>query len=209
MKDRFKVYLTYALLFFSGIVLFAGTEGQVRGTVTSLEGEALIGAQIYIEELGLGAVADLDGNYIILNIPVGAYDVQASMISYATKVYSGVDIIMDNTVWLNFELDVEVIKGDVIYVSGEKALVEKGSTSKKVTVGSEAIEALPIRDVSELYSLQSGVVKVEAGTRGGIPDAEDRGLEEVLENIDHWKSAPLWNKNKIRKATKNWFKYLK
>ena len=46
-------------------------------------------------------------------------------------------------------------------------------------MSSEAIEALPIRDVSELYSLQSGVVKVEAGTKGGIPDAEDRGLEEV------------------------------
>ena len=179
MTIRYIFYLASFIVMASGIILFAGTEGQVRGKVTSLDGEPLIGAQIYIEELGLGAVADLDGNYIILNIPIGSYDVQASMISYATKVYAGVDIIMDNTVWINFELDVEVIKGDVIYVSGEKALVEKGSTSKKVTVSSEAIEALPIRDVSELYSLQSGVVKVEAGTKGGIPDAEDRGLEEV------------------------------
>ena len=51
--------------------------------------------------------------------------------------------------------------------------------SKKITVGQEAIEALPIRDVSELYNLQSGVVKVEGGMRGGIPDHEERGLEEV------------------------------
>ena len=38
---------------------------------------------------------------------------------------------------------------------------------------------MPIRDVSELYSLQSGVVKVEGGMRGGIPDHEEKGLEEV------------------------------
>ena len=101
------------------------------------------------------------------------------MISYRTQVTNDIDIIMDNTVWLNFTLDVEAIEGDIIYVSGEKALVDKGTTSKKITIGSEAIEALPIRDVSDLYSLQSGVVKVEGGTRGAIPGHEEKGLEEV------------------------------
>ena len=30
----------------------------------------------------------------------------------------------------------------------------------------------------------------------------------LMENIDYWKYAPVWDKNKIKKATKNWFKYL-
>ena len=34
------------------------------------------------------------------------------------------------------------------------------------------------------------------------------GIQEVLENIEYWKNATLWDKKKIRKATKNWFKYL-
>ena len=160
-------------------MVMAGTEGQIRGKVSNIEGEELLGAQIYIESLGVGAVADLDGNYIIINVPVGKYDVQATMISYGTQVVKNVEVMMDNTIWLNFTLDVEAIEGDIIYVSGEKALVEKGATSKKITMGKEAIEALPIRDVSELYSLQSGVVKVEGGMRGGIPDHEEKGLEEV------------------------------
>ena len=178
MKIKNKVFLSYLFLI-SITFLFSGTEGQVRGKVTNVEGENLIGAQIYIEELGLGAVADLKGNYIILNIPVGTYNVKASMISYGAVEVTGVDVMMDNTKWLNFSLAVEAIEGDIIYVSGEKALVEKGSTSKKVSMGAEAIEALPIRDVSELYSLQSGVVKVEGGIKGGIPDQEEKGLEEV------------------------------
>mgnify|MGYP001176319638 CR=1 FL=1 len=175
-----KRYVNIVYFFLLSVTfLFSGTEGQIRGKITNVEGESLIGAQIYIEELGLGAVADLDGNYIILNIPVGTYNVKASMISYGTVEVSGVDVIMDNTKWLNISLDVEAIKGDIIYVSGEKELVEKGTTSKKISIGADAIEALPIRDVSELYSLQSGVVKIEGGTMGGIPNQEEKGLEEV------------------------------
>lgn len=177
MANKFCHYL---LLFVSIVsMMFGGTDGQLRGNVANIEGEPLIGAQIFIKELGIGAVADIDGNYILLNIPVDSYDVTVTMISYRTQIYKDVDIIMDNTVWLNFSLDVEAIEGDVIYVSGEKALVDKGTTSKKITVSSEAIEALPIRDVSDLYSLQSGVVKVEGGTRGAIPGHEEKGLEEV------------------------------
>lgn len=35
-----------------------------------------------------------------------------------------------------------------------------------------------------------------------------QGVNKIIENIDYWKSAPLWNKTKIKKATKVWFKYL-
>ena len=29
-----------------------------------------------------------------------------------------------------------------------------------------------------------------------------------MDNISYWKNAPLWNKKKIEKATKQWFRYL-
>ena len=35
------------------------------------------------------------------------------------------------------------------------------------------------------------------------------GIRIILNNIDKWKNAPLWNKKSINKATKDWFKYLK
>jgi UDP-glucose 4-epimerase len=35
------------------------------------------------------------------------------------------------------------------------------------------------------------------------------GVQELLKNINYWKDAPLWNVQKIKKATKEWFKYLK
>lgn len=37
----------------------------------------------------------------------------------------------------------------------------------------------------------------------------EKGVSKILENIDYWRDAPLWNKNNIKQTTKLWFKYLK
>jgi len=37
----------------------------------------------------------------------------------------------------------------------------------------------------------------------------DKGIKLLLKNINDWKNAPAWTKNKIHIATKSWFKYLK
>ena len=37
----------------------------------------------------------------------------------------------------------------------------------------------------------------------------ENGLKVMLEDIDNWKKAPLWNKSKIKYATKKWFKHVK
>ena len=147
MKNNLVIKLYIICFIFKAPYLIAGTDGQIRGKITNQEGEPMSYAQVFIEELGIGSVADMDGNYILLNIPVGSYDVTIAMISYRMQVYKDIEVMIDNTVWLNCTLEIEAIGGDVIYVSAEKALVDKGATSKKITMSKEAIEALPIRNV--------------------------------------------------------------
>lgn len=36
----------------------------------------------------------------------------------------------------------------------------------------------------------------------------EKGVERMLENIDHWREAPVWTPDKIANATRDWFKYL-
>ena len=174
--SKSKNILTFFL--FLSSLLFSGTDGTIRGKVTDIEGSPLPGANIYIPDVGTGAAADMNGNYIMLNIPVGEYDVVVQMMGYQKQTMTDVSIVMDQTVWLNFKLPVAAVEGDAVEVLGTKPLVEKGSTSKKVTVSSEAIQSLPIRDLSELYTLQSGVVKVVSRNKS-VPDHEERGLEEI------------------------------
>ena len=175
MKYLFKI-LTIVSLFAS--TLIGGTDGTIRGEVLDMEGEAVIGATIVIKEIGLGTAADVDGSYLLLNVPVGTYDIEVEMIGYQKQVIEGVGITMDQTTWLNFTMSIAAIEGETVYVTSERSLVEKGSTSKKITMNKEAIENLPIRNVSELYNLQSGVVRVQSRSTG-IPDHEERGLQEV------------------------------
>ena len=35
------------------------------------------------------------------------------------------------------------------------------------------------------------------------------GIKKLLDNINLWSNAPVWNKENISVATKDWFKYLK
>jgi len=36
----------------------------------------------------------------------------------------------------------------------------------------------------------------------------EEGVEIMLQNIDYWREAPVWNKDSIADATKDWFEYL-
>ena len=36
----------------------------------------------------------------------------------------------------------------------------------------------------------------------------EKGVENILENIEYWKNAPLWNKKNISKETELWFKFM-
>ena len=93
---------------------FGGTDGTIRGKVTDIENSALPGANIYIPSVGVGAAADMEGNYIILNIPVGEYDVVVQMMGYQKQTITGVNVVMDQTSWLNFKLPVAAVEGDEI-----------------------------------------------------------------------------------------------
>ncbi len=36
----------------------------------------------------------------------------------------------------------------------------------------------------------------------------EQGVQVMLDNIDYWRNAPVWDTNSIEKATKEWFSYL-
>ena len=36
----------------------------------------------------------------------------------------------------------------------------------------------------------------------------NKGIKLLMKDINYWKKAPIWTPQKIKAATKNWFKYL-
>lgn len=36
----------------------------------------------------------------------------------------------------------------------------------------------------------------------------EEGVQQIMDNIDYWREAPLWNQDSIADATKTWFRYM-
>ena len=120
MSKYIKLCVTFSMMV---SFILAGTDGTIRGKVTDDKGAPLPGANIYVPAVGIGAAADQNGNYILLNIPVGDYDVVVQMMGYRKETVTDVSVMMDQTVWLNFKLPIEQVEGEEITVLGTRPLV--------------------------------------------------------------------------------------
>jgi hypothetical protein len=133
--------------------------GKLRGQITDQEtGEALIGANIIIVGTSFGAATDVNGEYIILNLQPGVYEVKCSYIGYQAKTISNVRINADLTTGLDFQLAAEGVQVGTVEVVAEKPLVNKYNTNANRITTSEDIEALPIRGVNNILAVTPGVV---------------------------------------------------
>src|SRR3972149_1927505 len=154
------------LLLLFGTIIYAGTTGKIAGKIFDKStGEALIGANILIVGTSIGASADLDGNYFILNIPPGEYQVKASMIGYSSFTFQKVRVSIDQTTKIDFELNQESVELEDVLVTAEKSIVRKDLTSTEQTISGDDISMLPLEDVSAVVNLQAGVI--DGHFRGG------------------------------------------
>ncbi len=147
----------FSLLLLSTTVL--AQSGKISGKVTDLStGEPLIGANVLVVGSSLGAATDINGEYSILNLNAGVYDVKASYIGYQTITQTGVRVNSGLTAELKFQLPAEGISvGEVVVVS-ERPLINKSNTNAERIKNSDDIEALPIRGVDNIIGLTAGVV---------------------------------------------------
>ncbi len=136
-----------------------GTTGKIAGTVRdSKSKEPLIGASVKLEGTTLGAKTDINGNYVILNVPPGTYKARATYIGYQPKSVTNVRVKADYTERIDFDLLPEDIRADEIVVKAERPLIVKDQTFSAAIVGAEEIQALPVEDINQVIGIQAGVV---------------------------------------------------
>ena len=144
--------------------------GKLSGTITDASGQPLIGATVFFVGTSLGAATDLDGQYAVINIPVGTHDVRFSSVGYQTKVVQEVLITSNNTTTLDVSLNEEIVEGEEIVVSAERPIVDVSLTSSMQTLSRADIEKLPVQELKDIVNLQAGIVEDAGGDlhfRGG------------------------------------------
>jgi outer membrane receptor protein involved in Fe transport len=153
------------ILLISGTT-FSSTTGKISGKIIDAKTkEPLIGANIILEGTNLGAAADFDGNYFIINIPPGSYTLKASLVGYSSVIITNVRVSVDQTTKIDLELAEEAFEIESVVVSASRPMIQKDLTSTESTVSGEEIAMLPVEDVQSIINLQAGVV--DGHFRGG------------------------------------------
>ncbi len=146
------------LILLAPFFIYSGTTGKLSGTIQDAEtGEPLVGANVIIEGTNFGAATNVNGEYVILNISPGRYNVKFSFIGYETTIMQDVSITVDQTTILQIKLNPQTIMVDEIVVTARTPLIQKDVTSSISVITREEIEALPVATFTELLSLQAGV----------------------------------------------------
>jgi outer membrane receptor protein involved in Fe transport len=165
------------LIIFISNILFAGTTGKIAGRIVDQEtGEALPGVNVVVKGTTLGSTTDIDGYYVILQVPPGVHSIVTSMVGYATITINDVYVHIDQTSTVNIDMLSEAIEIGDITVVAQRSLVKLDVSTSVASVRPDEIEVLPVTSITDIVGLQAGV---EEGLviRGGQAD-------ELLYQID-------------------------
>lgn len=169
------------------VFLFAGTTGKMAGVVKDSEtGDPLIGANVQILNTPLGDASDENGNFVILNVPVGRHDVKVSYMGYTSVIKEEVRVSVDLTTDVVFSLTPAAIEGETVVITAERPLIRKDETNTNIIRTAEEIKDLPVRGLANLTATVAGVVKLDnSGTmnvRGGRGNETAVYVDGVLVN---------------------------
>ncbi|MFZ1518592.1 MAG: TonB-dependent receptor [Ignavibacteriaceae bacterium] len=169
MNKYLRVVLILLLIPF--YMLFAGTTGKIAGKVIDKKtGEPIPFVNVIIEGTNFGAATDLEGEYVILNLPPGKYNVKAQAIGYQAQVTQNIQVSIDLTSKVDFELMDTAVELETIVVEGKSDLIRKDITSSQSLISSDQIEQLPVTELDDVLQLQAGVSRGADGQfhiRGG------------------------------------------
>jgi outer membrane receptor protein involved in Fe transport len=168
-----------ALAFIAG-PLSAQEIGNIQGRVTdAASGAPIVGAQVNIVGTRLGNITNNEGYYFINNVPAGLQDIQALYIGYQTVTVRQQRVLAGQRLTQNFQLAQSAVEIAALEVVGEtRPLVPRDQVASKNIVTGEAVEELPVDNVTNILRLQPGVVSV--GGKDGISIRGGRSGEEAV-----------------------------
>lgn len=153
---KMLLFLLFTILFYA-IPIFSQS-GKINGMVKDAQtGEALIGANVLIEGTTLGAATNLEGFYVILNVPPGTYNIRASMVGYAAKIIADARVSIDQTTEGNFVLSSDAFQTEEVVVIASTPIVQRDVSASRVNLNVEEIQNLPVTSITGVIGLQAGV----------------------------------------------------
>ena len=150
-------YLLVAILLAAATTAsWAGITGILTGKVTDSDGKPVPGATIRVLGTTRGASAKIDGRYNITNITAGSYTVRVTSVGYDTALVK-VTIVADQTLTLNFKLEIGGKKGKEIRVTADREMVRSTDVGTARVMTGDDMTKIARDNVASALSLNAGI----------------------------------------------------
>ena len=147
--------------------------GTIKGYICDMETkEPLIGTNIAVEGMGIGAATNENGDYRILNVPPGEYTLEFSYIGYELREIDHVLVKQNEEVQYNIELQPKALElKEIIVTPGQFAIMGKEPAVRQ-TLTREDLQTITFgediyRAVSRLPGISSNDFSARFTVRGG------------------------------------------
>ena len=123
--------------------------GRIAGTIVDANtGDPLIGATVLVVDFGIGAMADLEGSYLIRNVPVGQHTVMVSMIGYAQQRVTEVQVTSGQVTKIDLAVEEELLIADVVEVTARAVENTEAALLKQRQNALSISDAISAEDIS-------------------------------------------------------------
>ena len=140
-----KLLLFFTLTFIAFSIQLSAQVGKINGVIRDADtGELLIGANIILEGTSIGAATNIDGYYVITNVPPGTYNLRASMVGYTAQVISNLRVNINLTTEQNISLKSSTFETEEVVVVAIQPIVKQDVSSSVVNLNIDEIENLQV-----------------------------------------------------------------
>jgi hypothetical protein len=176
MTNVSKCLLLGLVIFVFGCAIAWGqATAQISGTVRDATGAVLPGVDLTATQTQTGirraTVTNETGSYVMPNLTVGPYRLEASLPGFRTFVQTGIVLQVNGDAVVHVVLEVGQVT-ETVEVQANVMAVETRSTAVGQVMDNERILELPLngRQVTDLITLSGGAVQTGNGSgAGGVP----------------------------------------
>ncbi len=196
-------------LAFSCVAVAADVTGTITGVITDPSGAVMPGVRVEATNTGTNAVHEAvsgpDGVYALRALPVGTYDLSASIAGFKKSERRGIRLQVNETARVDMAMAIGETTEKVM-VNAEAIMVDTNSATLKAVVDSKRIQDLPLngRNATQLMRLVAGVQidpradVTSGGTYPGVVPVSVNGgranttnyILDGGQNNDHYSNAP-------------------
>jgi len=170
-----KIVFGFFVLF---LFLKVNAQNQIKGKVTDINNEPLIGTTVFLTELNKGTVTNQSGEYVITNVPGGKLKIQFSYIGYNTQIKT--IKITQEVNELNISLTPAIIQSQEVVVTGGYVTSQHENAVKIEVLKNKDITLSGTPNFMEALTKVPGVDMIAKGQGVSKPVIRGLSMNDVL-----------------------------